>query len=242
MDPRERGAPINGEPQYLDQRLFMQLLVLRCDDLHQVDATTQSVREGLEHAHVAAVLYEDLADPRGVGLLTWSTDPAHFVTKVRPALTRSHLGMKPDNLFTMIGRTYSSGYEKDLAHWLLRRPIEQVQREDCPWHIWYPLRRKGAFNRLDPKEQGSILREHGTIGHSFGAKDLGHDIRLACHGLDTHDNDFVIGLLGRELHPLSLLVQTMRRTRQTGEFMEQMGPFFVGHVRTRTTAALAPPA
>ena len=38
---------------------------------------------------------------------------------------------------------------------------------------------------------------------SFGAGDLAHDIRLACHGLDKDDNDFVIGLIGKELYPLS---------------------------------------
>jgi chlorite dismutase len=51
---------------------------------------------------------------------------------------------------------------------------------------------------------------------------------LACHGLDANDNEFVIGLIGKELHPLSHVVQAMRRTRQTSEFIVQMGPFFVG--------------
>ena len=32
---------------------------------------------------------------------------------------------------------------------------------------------------------------------SFGAADYAHDIRLACHGLDKDDNDFVVGLIGR---------------------------------------------
>ena len=36
---------------------------------------------------------------------------------------------------------------------------------------------------------------------SFGAADLAHDIRLACHGLDTNDNDFVVGLIGKDLYP-----------------------------------------
>ena len=45
---------------------------------------------------------------------------------------------------------------------------------------------------------------------------------------------FVIGLVGRELHPLSHLVQAMRRTRQTSEFIAKMGPFFIGYVLHRT--------
>ena len=61
-----------------------------------------------------------------------------------------------------------------------------------------------------------------------------HDVRLACHGIDAADNEFVIGLVGGTLHPLSHLVQAMRKTRQTSEFIAQMGPFFVGHVAART--------
>ena len=57
---------------------------------------------------------------------------------------------------------------------------------------------------------------------------------LACHGLDANDNEFVIGLIGKELHPLSHVVQAMRKTRQTSEFIVQMGPFFVGHAVHRT--------
>ena len=34
--------------------------------------------------------------------------------------------------------------------------------------------------------------------------------------------------LGRELFPLSSIVQAMRKTQQTSEYMEKMGPFFVG--------------
>jgi chlorite dismutase len=79
------------------------------------------------------------------------------------------------------------------------------------------------------------LKEHGTIGRAYGAQDLAHDIRLACFGLDAHDNDFVIGLVGKELQPLSHVVQAMRKTRQTAEFMAQMGPFFIGHAARRVT-------
>ena len=73
-----------------------------------------------------------------------------------------------------------------------------------------------------------MLREHGGIGLSFGAAELAHDIRLACHGLDKNDNDFVIGLLGKKLYPLSALTERMRATVQTAQYIESMGPFFVG--------------
>jgi chlorite dismutase len=104
------------------------------------------------------------------------------------------------------------------------------------WHVWYPLRRTAAFARLDPHEQGQILREHAQIGMAYGAQGLATDVRLASYGLDAGDNEFVIGLVGKELHPLSHLIQAMRKTRQTSEFIEKMGPFFVGHVVRRVSA------
>ena len=70
--------------------------------------------------------------------------------------------------------------------------------------------------------------EHGVIGRSFGEADLAHDIRLACFGLDEADNDFVIGLIGKELHPLSAVVESMRKTTQTSLHIEKLGPFWIG--------------
>ena len=63
---------------------------------------------------------------------------------------------------------------------------------------------------------------------SYGVADYAHDIRLACHGLDKDDNDFVVGLIGKDLYPLSSIVQTMRKTQQTSLYLERLGPFFVG--------------
>ena len=70
--------------------------------------------------------------------------------------------------------------------------------------------------------------EHGGIGHAYGRAGYGTDIRLACHGLDKNDNDFVVGLLGPELYPLSSIVQRMRKTKQTSLHLERLGPFFIG--------------
>src|SRR5690606_17672214 len=123
--------------------------------------------------------------------------------------------------------------EQDLEYWLVERPQKTAMNPDWPWAIWYPLRRTGSFNRLEPRERGAILREHGTIGMAYGDRDLAHDIRLACHGLDASDNEFLIGLVGRDLYPLSHIVQTMRSTRQTSEFMDSLGPFFVGYAERR---------
>jgi hypothetical protein len=237
IDVLEYGGKREGVRQSMDKRLFMQLLVAdepdgRGDDL--ADRLADLCRK----ARVPAVVYADAMAPSGTGLLTWSEDPLHFVRAVRPLFTQlaelakgasGRAVLRPS--FSMIGRTYATGHEPDLEWSLLRRPIENVTHEVSRWHVWYPLRRTAAFARLDPHEQGQILREHATIGMAYGAQELAHDVRLACYGLDPSDNEFVIGLVGRDLHPLSHLIQAMRKTRQTSEFIEKMGPFFVGNVR-----------
>lgn len=221
VDVREKGA----NQQVSDRRLFMQLQVWSgCADSKPLVAAA-------EQSRIEGVLYHDLNDPTGVALLALHEDPAFFATSLRELLHRepfASLRHRPE--MTMLGRTYASGFEPDLEDWLLGRPRRTVLNPACPWGIWYPLRRSGAFTRLSPPDQGAILKEHGTLGRAYGGADLAHDVRLACHGLDTHDNDFVIGLIGRELHPLSHLVQAMRRTAQTSQYLASLGPFFVGHV------------
>jgi chlorite dismutase len=233
IDVLERGAERDGAPQVMDRRLFMQLLAFDCAPSHEPAHEVAALGKALEAAKVAGVIYEDVNAPRGIALLTWSEDPAMFVTRVRPILAeRPHLVLRPE--LTMLGRTYSQGYEHDLAFWLIDRPAETALNEEWPWAVWYPLRRSGAFAKLEPREQGKILKEHAIIGRAYGSKDLAHDIRLACHGLDARDNEFVIGLVGKNLHPLSHVVQTMRKTTQTSMYISQMGPFFVGRVAYRS--------
>lgn len=227
LDLREKGAPKNGEPQRLDKRIFMQLLVVRPEESSSSTGTALGERVAATGAGV--VIYEDVNDPLSFGVLTFSADPLTFVDRVRPALLSASVGkltLRDD--MTMLGRAYSTGYEPDLEYWMLTRPVETVLNPKWPWAVWYPLRRSGAFEKLEPREKGSILREHAEIGKTYGAADLAHDVRLACHGLDKNDNEFVIGLIGENLHPLSHVVQHMRGTRQTSEYISQMGPFFVG--------------
>lgn len=235
IDVNEYGGKRDGERQAMNRRLFMQLLVFDAPPGADADALAAALGKELERRALPAVVYADATSPRGLGLLTWSDDPSHFVRRVRPLFAGDPLGavtLRPD--FTMTGRTYATGYEPDLEFTLLRRPIENVMDAAVPWHVWYPLRRTGEFARLEPQEQSTILREHAQIGLAYGQQGLAHDVRLACHGLDARDNEFVIGLVGKELHSLSHLVQTMRRTKQTSEFIEQMGPFFVGYAVARS--------
>jgi chlorite dismutase len=222
-DLSEKGGLKEGQPQRSDRRLFMQFLAFGgCSD-------AGAVVSHLANAADATVVYEDLNDPRGIAVLTVSEDPNVFLNRVRPRLTSgamSGLSLKPE--FTMFGRTYSIGYEPDLMEVLVDRPRRTVLNPDWPWAIWYPLRRSGAFAQLPADQQRTILAEHGQIGMTFGAADFAHDIRLACHGLDRDDNDFVIGLIGKELYPLSAVVQAMRKTQQTSLYLDRLGPFFVG--------------
>jgi hypothetical protein len=223
LDIRERGGVRNGEPQLSDKRLFMQLLAFgECDD----PSTFPHV---LSERGIQGVLYKDMNDPRGIGLLTWSDDPNFFIDPLRLALNKSAFAALHQKLeYSMLGRTYSLGHEPNLEDWLLEKPKRAVTDPESPWAIWYPLRRRGEFSALPPEEQAPILREHGKIGHSFGEAGFAQDIRLACFGLDKNDNDFIIGLTGKDLYALSACIQAMRRTKQTSRYIEAMGPFFVG--------------
>jgi Chlorite dismutase len=224
-DVAEHGRTAEGETTSLDRRLFMQLQAFGGA------RDTAALTSALDAAGIEGVLYEDVNDPTGVALLALSESPDVFVSELRGFLqTRpfGELAPKPD--LTMLGRTYAIGHEQDLEETLVGRPRRRVLDPELRWAIWYPLRRAGSFEQLSRTEQNQILMEHGGVGMSFGRAGLGHDIRLACHGLDKADNDFVVGLLGPELHPLSIIVQRMRKTRQTSLHLERLGPFFVGRV------------
>jgi hypothetical protein len=225
LDLAEKGRSPSGEVISSTRRLFMQFIAF--GDVKD----TQTLMWALESAKVDGVLYEDINDPRGVALLTYSERPEYFVDELRSFLTKAPFGdltLKPE--YTMLGRTYAIGYEPDLEETLITRPRNRVTDPQLPWAIWYPLRRAGSFEQLTAQEQNVILAEHGGIGRAFGRAHLGYDVRLACHGLDKNDNDFVIGLVGPELTPLSMIVQRMRKTKQTSLHLERLGPFFVGKV------------
>jgi hypothetical protein len=225
VDITEKGRAPSGEVLTSTRRLLMQFLAF--GDVKD----TQTLIWALESAGIDGVLYEDINDARGVALLTYSESPDYFVNELRTFLTQPPFGdLTPKPEYTMFGRTYAIGYEPDLDETLVTRPRSRVTDPELPWAIWYPLRRAGSFEQLSTQEQNVILSEHGGIGRAFGRAHLGYDVRLACHGLDKHDNDFVIGLVGPELLPLSMIVQRMRKTKQTSLHLERLGPFFVGKV------------
>jgi hypothetical protein len=223
LDISEKGVAADGQTISSDRRLFMQLLVYGgCRD-------EGALIQALKEASVDGVLYADINDPEGVALLAMSEDPNYFVSEYRHFLNQPPFGeLRPKPEYTMLGRTYTLGYEPDLELVLINRPRQRVLDPNLSWSIWYPLRRAGSFEQLTAQEQRVILMEHGGIGRAFGKAGYGHDIRLACYGLDKNDNDFVIGLLGPELYPLSAIVERMRKTKQTSLHLESLGPFFVG--------------
>ena len=204
-------------------RLYAQLQIF--GDCSNVDPLVSA----LQGSALEGVLYRDVNDPHGIGLLLFAQDPEVFVGQARTLLLSdafSRLRHKPE--LTMTGRTYSTGHESDLEDWLLAKPRRAALNPKWPWAIWYPLRRKPEFELLSKDEQTQVLLEHAMIGMSFGRADFAHDIRLACHGLDRNDNEFVIGLVGKDLYPLSRVIQDMRRTQQTARYVQSLGPFFVG--------------
>ncbi len=217
--------------QTADERLYMQLQVFT--DCPNIGAAIQAVQA----AGLDGVVYEAMNDHRGIALLTFGRDPGIFIDSVRPLVQAAPFNAyTPLPAFTMIGRSYALGHEQDLNDTLFGRPRNTVLNPAWPWAIWYPLRRHGSFAKLDPAEQRKILMEHGKIGMAYVQADHVHDVRLACHGLDANDNDFVIGLIGRELTPLSKIVENMRKTTQTSQYLEKLGPFFVGRVAYQSRA------
>ena len=230
LDLSEKGLK-DGKPVSLDRRLFMKFTAFTgCPDAAEASAA-------LAAAGVEGALYLDANDPQGIGLIVLSEDPDYFVTTLRAVFNAppfSNLTHKPE--FDMLGRTYSLGYEPDLEDALLIKPRSKTLNPAYPWAVWYPLQRAKSFQTLPEMKQRQILGEHGTIGKRFGFAGLAADVRLACHGLDKHDNDFIIGLLGPNLFPLSAVVQEMRKTEQTSQYLDSLGPFFVGKVAWQSPA------
>lgn len=194
-----------------------------------------AVVAALQATYAEGALYLDANAPDVFGVVLMAEEPAYFVTVLRSIFGDARADHLPE--FDMLGRTYAIGYESDLKETLLDRPRRRVVDPDNRWAIWYPLQRSKAFYRLPQDRQRQILAEHGGIGRRYGEAGLAADVRLACHGLDRNDNDFIIGLLGAELHPLSRVVQEMRSTEQTSQYLDRLGPFFVGHVAWQSWAA-----
>jgi len=222
LDLAEKGRR-GGQAISLDRRLFMKFTAFgRCADPHAAIAA-------LTEDGVAGALYLDANDPQGIGVIVMSEDPDYFVTTLRTLFNRRPFADFTHKAeFDMLGRTYSIGYEPDLEDSLFTKPRSKLLNAANQWAVWYPLQRSKKFQTLPADHQRRILAEHGSLAKRYGSGGHAADVRLACHGLDKNDNDFVVGLLGPALHPLSAVVQEMRRTEQTSQYLDSLGPFFVG--------------
>jgi chlorite dismutase len=222
LELAEKGRR-GGEVISLDRRLFMKFTAFGgCADA--TAAAAALAEDGADGA-----LYLDASDPQGIGVIVMAEDPDYFVTTLRALFNRkpfAGLTHKPE--LDMLGRTYSIGYEPDLVDTLFTKPRSKILNPAHRWAVWYPLQRAKRFETLPPDHQRRIFAEHASLGKRYGAGGHANDVRLACHGLDKNDNDFIVGLLGPNLHPLSAVVQEMRKTEQTSQYLESLGPFFVG--------------
>ena len=169
IDVNEYGGKKDGERQAMNRRLFMQLLVFDvARDADEPTTRRSPPRSGAPR--IPAVVYADAMHPRGVGLLTWSEDPAHFVRERAPALRRRCARRASCDLdFAMLGRTYARATSPTSSTLLAPLRRERARTRRTPWHVWYPLRRTGEFARLDAPEGQSRSREHAQIGMAYGA-------------------------------------------------------------------------
>jgi hypothetical protein len=222
LDLAEKGRR-NGKEISLDRRLFMKFTAFGgCGDPH-------AAIKALEEDGVTGALYLDANDARGIGIMVAAEDPDYFVSGLRTLFNRRpFIDFSHKSEFDMLGRTYSIGYEPDLEDTLLIKPQQKLLNPEHHWAVWYPLQRSKKFQTLPADHQRRILAEHGTLAKRYGIGGHAADVRLACHGLDKHDNDFIVGLLGPRLHPLSAVVQEMRKTEQTSQYLDSLGPFFIG--------------
>ena len=227
---REVGAPgSDGVRQHMEKRLYMQVRILDVDlsktDMKKFTATLQELATKNK---MACVLYADASACNAIGLLTWAEDPSFFTDVVNMVIASVASTCTERVGWTMFGKTYSNGHEKNLDEYLFKKPIRNATRDDWEWAIWYPLRRKGPFYVQDPAEQCKMLLHHAAIGKAFSDVGAAHDVRLKSFGMDGKDNEYVVGIIGEDLHCLSRVVEEMRKTRHTAEFLESLGPFFVG--------------
>ena len=206
-------------------RLFMQLQVFT--GARDVAA----IQKAIFGSGVEAVLYQDWLDPAGVGILLMHEDPAFFADKAGVLLRSAPFAaLTLRHELTMAGCTYSAGRDPSPADWLVNRPRRIVCNPKATWAVWYPLRRRPEFATLSKDEQGKLLFEHAMMAKPYGDIEAASDVRLSCYGIDTRDNEFVLGLIGPHLYPLSHLVQEMRKSQQTAKYIQSLGPFFVGRV------------
>ncbi len=194
---------------------FMQLLVFTdCADLTPIGGP-------LEHLELDCVLYKDLNDPQGIGLLALADDPDDLVQDLRDVLSaRVFRVLMQRHELTMIGRCFSA------PNGSLEEPSAVLGNGDWPWAVWHPMRGTAELSALDESKQRQVFEALIEAGEA-SSSDLGH-ICLKSHGLDRSGNEFVHGLHGRDLGEISAFIETMKRAEHHAANIASSGPFFVG--------------
>ena len=128
-------------------------------------------------------------------------------------------------LWAKVGGGLSAGRVQSVAVKLIvdrEREIAAFEKEEY-WTVTAQLASERSPEVVFPAD---LIERRGEKAHA--------DARPAQFGPHGQGQDF--GLVGHDLHPLSHLVQAMRKTKQTSMYIAKMGPFFVGHVAHRVAA------
>jgi len=203
-----------------DNTLRNQLQVFDIQFVGGPRAMVSALSRRLREKRIDGVIYGDANDHRGIGLLTWAKDPADILENVHALLGGKRFSaLTPRPGWVMFGRV--SGDSVDAT-------VDTLLRSDQRWGVWYPVRNKPEWGSLDETARGAAQREHGKVAKKFTSADKVSYVRLSCHGIDPEDNDHIFGLTAASLTDISLLQEAMRGTSQIANYVEKMGPVFVG--------------
>ena len=86
IDLSEKGRGPEGQPVSLDRRLFMQFMAFR-------NTNRDFLARQFENISAQAVIYEDLNDAQGIGVMAYCEDPGYIVDQLHPILNAN--GFKP---------------------------------------------------------------------------------------------------------------------------------------------------
>lgn len=224
----------DGTREQMNERLYVQLRVLDFTSAQGREEGLMAAEAALKRSALQFVVYKDVCSSTALGVLCWTKDPHQLATEFNDlicSLICVHDGViaaEERSGWSMFGRTYSAGHEISLKDALFDRPIRHIKDSNCQYAVWYPMRRKATFYTQPPEDRCSMLLSHAAIGKSYSDIGAVHDVRLKCFGMDPHDNEFVIGLVSSNINSISRVVEDMRATRHTAEFVESLGPFFTG--------------
>ncbi len=160
-------------------------------------------RRLVRRAGSTGALYVDANDPQGIGIMVASEDPDYFVTRLATLFNRRPFA-------DFVHRPRVRHARSQLLDRLRVRPRGHTAREAArkaaePREYTGPSGTRCSAPRSSrpcpADHQRRILAEHGSLAKRYGAGGHAADVRLACHGLDSNDNDFIVGLARTQATP-----------------------------------------